>query len=269
VNPVDPAACVGRLAALARRALTQADAYPPVDVLCCALAGAGRAELREAVRAELAREQIARSVVVITDAEAALADAFDDAPGILLIAGTGSIAWGRGEDGRLERCGGWGALLGDEGSGYAIGLAGLRASVRAEDGRAPATQLRAELLRTLELRETSELIGWVAHASKAAVAALAPVVLQAAAAGDDVACTLRDEAASALVAHVTVLRERLGPWRGAADVAFAGGLIRPGRPLRDALSTALRASGASVRIREQTVDAARGATRLARRSIAP
>lgn len=264
VNPVDPAACVGRLAVLARSAIARAEVFAPVDALCCALAGAGRAELRDAVRTELAREHIARRVDVITDAEAALADAFDDAPGILLIAGTGSIAWGRAEDGRLERCGGWGALLGDEGSGYALGVEALRACVRAADGRAPATRLGSALLDALSLRRPEELIGWSAAAGKHDIAALAPIVLRTAEHGDSAAQQLRDDAAQALARHVVVLRERLGPWSGPADLAFAGGLIRTGGPLRAALTSALAELRASVHVSPHAVDAARGAARLAR-----
>ena len=73
VNPADPTACVGRLAVLARSAIAAADTYAPVHALCCALAGAGRAELREIVHEELVREQVARHVTITTDAEAALA----------------------------------------------------------------------------------------------------------------------------------------------------------------------------------------------------
>lgn len=263
VNPADPAACVGRLAVLARRAIAAADAFAPVQALCCALAGAGRAELRDVVRAELMREHIARHVTVTTDAEAALADAFGDAPGILLIAGTGSIAWGRAEDGRLVRCGGWGAMLGDEGSGYGLGVAALRAAVRAADGRGHATGLADAVLGQLGLDRPEELIGWASRASKAQIAALGPLVLQHAVEGDTVALTLRDDAARELAAHVTVLHERLGPWQAPPEVAFAGGLIRPGGPLRAALRRALEQGGTPVRVRDTVVDAARGATRLA------
>ncbi len=263
VNPIDPTACVGRLAVLARRAIAQAGVYAPVDGLCCALAGAGRPELRQAVREELGREQIARRVDVTTDAEAALADAFDDAPGILLISGTGSVAWGRGEGGRLERCGGWGTVLGDEGSGYAIGLAGLRALVRADDGRAGPTALTAELLGALRLQQPDELIRWTAGASKADVAALAPLVL-AHAADDAAAAAIRDEAALALARHVATLVERLGPWHGGVEVALAGGLIRPERPLRAALLQTLAEHAPEARVSAHVIDAARGAARLAR-----
>ena len=166
VNPSDPPACAGRLAALARRAIAAAEAFPPVEELSCALAGAGRRDVREVVHAELVREHIAHRVTVTTDAEAALTDAFDGAAGILLIAGTGSIAWGRAEDGRLERCGGWGALLGDEGSGYALGLGALRSTVRGADGREPAARLHGAVLAELGLERPEALISWAAAAGK-------------------------------------------------------------------------------------------------------
>lgn len=264
VNPADPTACVGRLAVLARRAIAAADTYAPVHALSCALAGAGRADLRDTVRAELQREQIARHVTVTTDAEAALADAFGDEPGILLIAGTGSIAWGRAEDGRFVRCGGWGAILGDEGSGYALGLGALRAAVRAADGRDPSTELNEAVLAELGLEEPQALIEWAARAGKDKVAALAPLVLQHAEAGDATAIALRDEAARALAEHVVVLHGRLGPWKTPPTVAFAGGLARPDGPLRAAVVGALQKAGIEYRLHEGDIDAARGATRLAR-----
>jgi glucosamine kinase len=264
VNPADPTACVGRLAVLARKAIAAADTFAPVHALCCALAGAGRAELRDIVRAELVREQVARHVTITTDAEAALADAFGDAPGILLIAGTGSIAWGRAEDGRLVRCGGWGALLGDEGSGYALGLGALRATARAADGRAPATELHDAVLAELGLAGPDALIQWAARAGKEQVAALAPLVLRHAHAGDEAALALRDEAARALAAHVVVLHARLGPWKVPPELALAGGLARPGGPLRAAICEALEQTGLDYRLHDRTIDAARGATRLAR-----
>lgn len=264
INPADPAACVGRLAVLARSAITAAAAFAPVHALCCALAGAGRPEVREVVRAELVREQIARHVTITTDAEAALADAFGDEPGILLIAGTGSIAWGRAEDGRLVRCGGWGALLGDEGSGYALGLGALRSAARAADGRSPATELHEAILAELGVDRPEAMIDWAARAGKEQVAALAPLVLRHAEGGDEAAIALRDEAASALAEHVRVLYERLGPWRTAPELALAGGLARPGGPLRAAIRDALDRNGLACRLHERTIDAARGATRLAR-----
>lgn len=263
VNPLDPAACAGRLAVLSRRVIAEAGAYPPAAVLCCALAGAGRPAVRDAVRDELEREHVARRVDIVTDADAALADAFALSPGILLIAGTGSVAWGRGEDGRMERCGGWGHLLGDEGSGYAVGLGALHAVVRAADGRAPATALTARVLDLATVDDADELIRWSAAASKAEIAALAPAVLELAGA-DEAATNIRDAAVAQLVQHVHVLAERLGPWALAVPLALTGGLIAPDGLLRAALEDALRHAPLDVAIHTHAVDAARGAAALAR-----
>ncbi len=93
-----------------------------------------------------ARTQLAATVDVIEDAALLLAAGTPDGWGVAVVAGTGSMAFARAADGRTARAGGWGPLLGDEGSGYAIALAGLRAAARAADGRAPATPLTDRLL---------------------------------------------------------------------------------------------------------------------------
>ena len=129
------------LADLVDHVIREAGARLPAAGLICALAGAGREDARRELAAALLREAVAIRLRVVTDAEAAYQDAFGGGPGILLIAGTGSIAWGRDADGRTIRAGGWGALLGDEGSGYDLGLRALRAVLHAHDGRGPATGL--------------------------------------------------------------------------------------------------------------------------------
>ena len=267
VDPADPGARAGALAALARRALDAAGAAPPAAAFCCALAGAGREPERRAIRDALARLEVAREIHVVGDIEAAFHDAFAAGPGLLVIAGTGSIAWGRAEDGRTARAGGWGHLLGDEGSGYAVGLAALRAVVRAHDGRAPATALREHVLAHVCARAPEELIAWAATAAKADVAALAPLVAGAAAAGDAVARALVERAACDLADHVRALHTRLRPWAREADIAFAGGLLGQDGPLRELAAAAIHALGLPLRIREEPVDAARGAAALARAAV--
>ena len=264
VDARDPAARAGALAALVRRALARAGAEPPAAALCCALAGAGREPERRVLLAALEPLGIARTIRIVGDGDAAFHDAFGNGPGILLIAGTGSSAWGRGEDGRMARAGGWGQLLGDEGSGYALGLAGLRAVARAHDGRGPETALTEMLLAATGVGAPEELIAWTARATKAEVAALAPRVAAAGAAGDGVAAALVAQAARALAEHVQALYERLGPWRGAVGVAFSGGLIAPGGPLRGAVAAEVGRLDAALRLLEGRVDAARGAATLAR-----
>ena len=98
---------------------------------------------------------LAESIEVGTDVEAAFHDAFGDGPGVMLIAGTGSIAWARDESGVMHRVGGWGQHVGDEGSGYWIGH-GARSGAwtGAEDGRSAATALRESVLESLGLHRS-------------------------------------------------------------------------------------------------------------------
>jgi glucosamine kinase len=264
VRADEPTAGAAALADLAASALRAAGAELPAAGLCCALAGAGREEVCVALAAALQREAVAERIRITTDADAAFHDAFGTGAGILVIAGTGSIAWGRGEDGRRARAGGWGALLGDEGSGYALGLGALRAAARAHDGREPATTLLDAVLAHTALPAPESLIAWGASATKADIAALAPAVFAAAEGGDGAARALVAEGARSLASLVGALHARLAPWSEPPEVAFSGGLVAPERPLRSAALEALDALGLPLRVRERAVDAARGAAVLAR-----
>lgn len=237
----------------------------PAAALCAGLAGVGRAEDRRAVRDALSDAGVADLVRVMTDADAAFFDALGDGPGILLIAGTGSIALGRGEDGREARVGGWGALLGDEGSAYDIGLRALRAVAWATDGRGPATGLGDALCSHLGVADTEDLRVWASGAGKSSVAALAPLVCELARKGDDVAEGLVDEAAEALVVHAETLLSRLGPWSSSARLALMGGLLEPGGPLRESVLAGL--AGRACEPVERAVDPAAGAVGIAIRGL--
>ena len=261
LDPLDPAGGVENLARLARDALHQAALSPPAAGLCCGLAGAVRAAERDAVQSALARSGIARAVVITGDAEAAMADAFGDGPGILLIAGTGSIARARGDKGRLVRVGGWGTLLGDEGSGYAIGLAALRAVLRAEDGRDPPTALTAAVLRRTASASPFDLIRYAAAASKRDIAALAPIVLEAADAHDTAAARIRTDAVTHLTELAVSAARQTAP--ASAAVALSGGLLQPGGPLRDSVADRIRQRLPDTSLIPHSIDAARGAARLA------
>ena len=193
-------------------------------------------------------------------------DAFGDGPGLLLIGGTGSIAWGRTADGRTARTGGWGQRLGDEGSGFALGLGALRAAVCAHDGRGPMTSLLEAALAHAEVPAPEQLVGWTARAEKGEIAALAPVVAEAAAEGDDVAKALVAEAARDLALHVSTLQRRLSPWEETPTLALAGGLLAPGRPLRENVIREVQRLDAPPVVLERDVDAARGAALVASHS---
>ncbi len=263
VDVREPAARAGSLAALARRAADAAGA-PGVDALCCGLAGAGREPERLALEEALRATGVAGRVRVTTDAEAAMADAFGTGgTGILVIAGTGSIAWGRDARGRTARTGGWGLLLGDEGSAYALGMEALHAVVRAHDGRGNPTTLTPAVLRATGAPAPERLIGWTADAAKGDIAALAPLVCDAAAAGDIAAKSILTSAAHELASHVLALNARLGPWPEPPLLALTGRLLAPGGALREPVIAAVERLLVPVRPLERAVDAAAGAARLA------
>lgn len=226
---------------LVRELAAAAGASLPLDGLACGLAGAGRPDTRRAAYRALERRGLARKVTVVTDADAAFRDAFEPGEaGLLLVAGTGSIARARGPDGSDARAGGWGALLGDDGSAFRIGLEGLRAVLRAHDGRIPPTSLTPRLLSALDVGEPPDLVSRVDGEPKAGIAALAPTVVGVAEEGDAAAGRIVDEAVRALVDQVRAAAIGAGVEDGMVPVALTGGLLAPGRPLRERVAEALR-----------------------------
>lgn len=264
VNVLEPEAGAVALADLASSALAQAQVDARANVLVCALAGAGREPERTRLELGLSAQGIAEFVHVTTDFEAALQDAFGDGSGILVISGTGSSAWGRNKDGREARVGGWGHILGDEGSGYALGLSALRSCMRAFDGRAFDDKWVQLILAQTHVATPEALVRWAAGASKADIAALAPIVFEAKEQRVNSAQAIIEDAAVELARHVGALYERLKPWASLPTVALSGGLIAPGRPLREDTVRQIERLGIKLPIFEQRIDAARGAAALAR-----
>jgi glucosamine kinase len=257
-------AAVAAVAAAVRAAADSGGLSLPGSALWAGLAGAGHEESRAAVERGLASAGLATRVRVGTDAEAAFHAAFPDGPGLMLIAGTGSVAWGRGTSGQV-RVGGWGQQLGDEGSGYAIGLSAVRAVVRAEDGRAAPTLLRDAILEMLGLDAPVELIPWAASATKSEFAALVPLVGRCAKDGDATAQDILDEATADLEAHVRGILVKSGLGRSRPGLLLYGGVIAPGGTLREALVARLALH--PVDVLQSEVDAANGAASLALASI--
>lgn len=239
----------------------------PCTALCGGFAGVGREQERKAVEAALVEHDLAKGVRVVTDAEAAFFDAFRAGPGLLMIAGTGSVALGRAEDGRQARVGGWGLLLGDEGSAYEIGLRALRAIARSADGRGEPTKLQAYFIAELSLISPEDLIAWAAGAGKRAIAGLAPAVCDLAAAGDPAAAAIISEAVASLAAHIDALLAQLGPWSSPPRLALAGGLLAPDRPLRAPLAAA--AAERDCVVLDSQVAAVRGAALMALAGLVP
>ncbi len=257
------------IASLAREALSAANvAHVTPRILCVGVAGVGRDEERTALWSALESRALADEVVVQADALIALDDAFVEGPGILLIAGTGSVAFGRGPTGAFARCGGWGTVCGDEGSGAWIGRRTLSIVTAASDGREPETALLGAVLTALEVTDARDLIPWAASASPADLATLAPVVMNVAQAGDLRANSLVTLAAEELVLHArTLARQLFGDERAAVPLALSGGLLTRGTLLRKRLLQRVKAAVPGAQVHEEDVIAVRGAVRSALRRL--
>ena len=247
IDPGDPWGAVEAVAALVRTAAGAAAVTLPVRGLWAGLAGAGHEGARAAVEAGLGGAGLAHRVAVGTDVEAAHADAFEEGTGMLLVAGTGSVVLAVDPRGEVVTVGGWGALLGDEGSGYGIGLDGLRAVFRACDGREPETSLTRALLAATNTDTPRELAGWAVRASKREVAALFGAVARAARDGDTVAARVVHRALGELRAHLEAAIDRTAGWGGRPPVAFVGGLVREGGRLREAVAEIASELGCELR----------------------
>jgi N-acetylglucosamine kinase len=234
------------------------------EAICLGIAGVDRPGDADAVKGIMRRIGFKTPVIVVNDALVALTAGAGDAPGVVVIAGTGSIAYGR-TSGVAARSGGWGYLLGDEGGGFWIGRAALAAVVRQFDGRGPSTLLTELVLRQMQLASPTELIHAIYERGmqRLAVARIASVVQEAVERGDAVAGEIVDRATSELVAAAAAVTQRLGMRGDAFPMILAGGMFR-GIP---ALATQVAAGLAEVAprsdVRLLNVEPAVGAVRMA------
>ena len=146
MRPGGAAASAAVMADAARRVAAGAGVALPAERVVVGAAGAGRAPERADLSAALIASGVARSAEVMGDGELALIAAFTGGPGILVNAGTGSIAYARDPQGKLHRAGGFGWQMGDEGGGYWLGRRALAAAGRAQDGRDDQSTLPTRLL---------------------------------------------------------------------------------------------------------------------------
>ena len=262
MKPGGAAGSAAAIADTARRALVLAGLSLPADRAVVGAAGAGRAQEQGELAAAVVDSGIASNVTVLPDGEVALTSVFDDKPGIIVNAGTGSIAFARDPSGALHRCGGYGWQLGDEGGGYWLGRRALDFVARAQDGRGEGSTLLARLLSSLGLQRFDDLIRWTATATPTQVAALAPHVLNAAREGEGVAQRAAVDAANELVGLAIAL-ERHFPGATPINVGTAGGLLIPTSPVAVAFQAILATDMPRARLVTTRVDPALGALRLA------
>lgn len=168
---------------------------------------------------------LAANVRLTNDAELVLSG-LEEHAGVALVAGTGAIALGRDAEGRIARASGWGHVLGDEGSGYDLGRAGLRAALRAADGRGRMTALLTAILEAWELREPEQILRRVyPETDKAQIARLAPLVLRRAQEGDVVASAIARRGAEELALAACAVSRALGRAGAPLALALGGGLL--------------------------------------------
>ena len=238
----------------------------PLEAVCVGVAGGDRSRDVETMGRILGRVGLERNVVIVNDALVALTAGVDDAPGLVIVSGTGSIAYARDGEGRAARAGGWGYVIGDEGSGFWLGRAALTAVARDVDGRGPHTSLTQPLLEALDVASRpADLIQVVYEegVDPAAIARLAPFVQQAAVAGDTVATALLERAADELVRAAAAVLERLGMRGLSFDPVLAGGAFRSMPTLADGVQRRLREVAPGSATRLLAVEPARGAVRMA------
>ncbi len=209
--------------------------------ICLGIAGVDRQDEAQIVRAIMRRIGYKSRVLVVNDALIALVSGARDEAGIVIIAGTGSIVYGRNAAGEAARAGGWGHMIGDEGSGYWIGREALAAVMRAGDGRGPDTALAGEILAHFNVADVSRLprIVYDREMPRMSVAALGPIVQTVAADGDAVAVRILERAADELGLGARSVTTRLEMRGDAFTFYLAGGVFRVVPWLADELTRRL------------------------------
>jgi glucosamine kinase len=249
-----------------------------VQRICIGAAGAGRAEVAAAVR-EMVAELIPGEIDVVGDMEIALEAAFGTGPGVIVVAGTGSIAYGRDAMGRTTRAGGWGFAISDEGSAHWIGRTTVSAVLRAVDKEvgdekdiqsvAEALLLFRELKVFWKLHSLDEFVRTVN--SNPDFAMLFPSVVTAADAGDSLAQSVLRQAGEELAKLAAIVIRRFfaedaaGP--PAVGLAMVGGVFRHSSQVREEFCNEVRKMHAQITLNANVVEPVIGALQMARRAV--
>ena len=239
--------------------------------ICLGIAGVDRPEDSRVVAAIMRRIGYKARILVVNDALVALEAGAPGKAGVVVIAGTGSIAYGRNERNEAARAGGWGYMLGDEGSGYWIGRAALRAVLREADRRGPETRLTGLLLHYFGVPRAQDLIHHVYHGTlrPAAIAALAQCVMGAFRDGDAVAIGILRGAADELESSALSVARRLDLVGSPFPFVLAGGIFRAVPWLEEELTRRLPLASPRSRALSLDVEPAAGAVRLALAEAGP
>lgn len=257
---------VANIADAVRQALRQAR----LSEAQIAAAGFGIAGVSHPIHYHTMQDALERALDIehmelVTDAKAALTGALDGKPGVIVIAGTGSIALGVNAAGEEARSGGYGPTFSDEGSAYDISRRALKAIAAACEGRAPETRLSERFFRELGIASATDLpsVIYTEDARPAKIAALAEVVAEVAQAGDEVARQILAEAGAELGQLAVSVIQRLGLEGERFRVAFVGSVFNAGDSLFEPFRRAILAVAPRAEISEPVHPPTMGAVKLA------
>jgi glucosamine kinase len=255
-----------------QRACDAANIHPrQLHRVCIGAAGAGREDIAASVR-KIAAEIIPGEIEVVGDMQIALEAAFGAGPGVIVIAGTGSIAYGRNAQGRTARAGGWGFAISDEGSAHWIGRAAVTSALRSIDekiaGDPDADQKESPLLRNLKLAWKLNTLAELVNTANSApdFAALFPTIVTTAEAGDEVAQSVLTQAGRELARIAGLVARNLFVTENHTEIllAMVGGVFRHSAQVRDIFCNEFQGKDARVKVNPEIVEPVAGALQMAR-----
>jgi len=207
--------------------------------------------------------------IICNDTRIGLAAGSNSKNGIMIICGTGSNCFGINEEGKEAKVGGWDYMLGDEGSGYAIGIKALRALMKAYDGRGESTLLSKTILEDLNIKNISELIKWAYSDSfsKDKIAAIAKTVCRTAKIGDRISIKILEEEAMEAVNSVTGVVNKLNLADKKFDLVFVGNVFKCEKYFKSVLMKKLKSKLTKINFMPLTKKPVEGAIKLALRNL--
>jgi N-acetylglucosamine kinase-like BadF-type ATPase len=204
-------------------------------------------------------------IIICNDTRIGLAAGSDSKNGVMIICGTGSNCFGINEQGKETKVNGWDYILGDEGSGYEIGIKALRALMRAYDGRGSATILSKTILEDLNIKNISELIRWAYRNSfsKDKISAIAKTVCRTAEMGDKISIKILEEEAAEAINSVTVVVNKLNLADKNFDLIFVGNVFECEKYFKSVLMKKLKGEFPKINFKPLTKKPVGGAIKLA------
>lgn len=236
-----------------------------LSAVCLGMAGVDRTDDAVVIRDIMRRLGFRSNTLIVNDALIALVAGAGTSPGVVVVSGTGSIAYGVSHRAVAARAGGWGPTLGDEGSGYWIGRRALAAVMREVDGRGPRTDLTPLVLRHFSLPRPDALVAEIYHQpqGRRAIASLGAVVDLARSEGDPVAADIMVQAADELALAATSVITRLDMRGEQFPILLAGGMLRESTWLAAQIRRRMAEVAPRSTVTPLTEEPAVGAVRLA------